>query len=205
MGTKCKIFHSSSIGEIPQDLKFEGEDTNTIIGDETVIREFVTINRGTKAIGKTEVGSNCLLMASTHVAHDCVLGNNVILSNLTTLGGHVSIGDWAVLGGGVLVHQFTNIGEHAFIGGGFRVVQDVPPYVLAAEDPLKFKGINRVGMKRRGFSLEDRILIKKIYQIYFRSGVNRDDAINLIKSDFSKSDITKKIIAFINQTDRGII
>ena len=144
-------------------------------------------------------------MASTHIAHDCIIGNNVILSNLTTLGGHVTIGNWAVLGGGVLVHQFTNIGEHAFIGGGFRVVQDVPPYILAAEHPLQFKGINSVGLKRRGFSLEDRKLIKKVYQIYFQSGMNRDDAINKIQSKFSESDAVKKIMTFINKSDRGII
>ena len=167
IGNDCKIFHSSSVGEIPQDLKFEGEITETIIGDKTVIREFVTINRGTKDLGKTEIGTQCLLMASTHIAHDCILGNNIILSNLTTLGGHVKISDWVVLGGGVLVHQFTNIGEHAFVGGGFRVVQDIPPFIIAADNPLKYKGINSVGLKRRGFSSEDRELIKRYIKYIF--------------------------------------
>ena len=161
----CKILHSSSIGEIPQDLKFEGERTKTIIGARTRIREYVTVNRGTKALGQTHIGSDCLLMASTHVAHDCILGDNVIMSNLSTLGGHVEVGEWAVLGGGVLVHQFTKIGEHAFIGGGFRAVQDVPPFILAAEHPLMYKGINSVGLKRRGFSKEDRKSIKNIYHM----------------------------------------
>ena len=205
IGSRCKIFHSSSIGEIPQDLKFEGEETETIIGDETIIREYVTVNRGTKALGKTEIGSKCLLMASTHVAHDCILGNNVILSNLTTLGGHVNISDWVVLGGGVLVHQFTHIGEHAFVGGGFRVVQDIPPFILAADNPLQFKGINNVGLKRRGFSSEDRKLIKSIYKIYFRSGKNKNDALSTIQSEFQESEVAKKIITFINQSNRGII
>ena len=193
------------MGEIPQDLKFEGEITETIIGDETVIREFVTINRGTKDLGRTEIGTQCLLMASTHIAHDCILGNNIILSNLTTLGGHVKISDWVVLGGGVLVHQFTNIGEHAFVGGGFRVVQDIPPFIIAADNPLKYKGINSVGLKRRGFSSEDRELIKKIYQIYFRSGKNRKEAIKTIQSEFPKTEVVSKVISFINQSNRGII
>ena len=139
--------HSSSIGEIPQDLKFSGERTKTLIGKRTRIREYVTINRGTKELGETRVGSDCLLMASTHVAHDCVVGDNVIMSNLSTLGGHVEVGDWAILGGGVLVHQFTKIGSHVLIGGGFRAVQDVPPFILAADHPLKYKGVNLVGLK----------------------------------------------------------
>jgi len=201
----CKILHSSSIGEIPQDLKFEGERTKTIIGARTRIREYVTVNRGTKALGQTHIGSDCLLMASTHVAHDCILGDNVIMSNLSTLGGHVEVGEWAVLGGGVLVHQFTKIGEHAFIGGGFRAVQDVPPFILAAEHPLMYKGINSVGLKRRGFSKEDRKSIKNIYHMYFKSGLNRDEALNKIKIEFPSSNIKNQIIDFIYTSDRGII
>ena len=205
IGKNCKIFHSSSIGEIPQDLKFDGEKTKTIIGENTIIREFVTINRGTRAIGKTQVGSNVLLMASTHVAHDCLVGDNVILSNLATLGGHVEIGNWAVLGGGVLVHQFTKIGEHAFIGGGFRVVQDIPPYILAADSPLKFHGINNIGLKRRGFSVENRKLIKDVYNIFFRSANNRKMAIEVIKSRYPNDKIVKNILNFIKLSKRGII
>jgi len=201
----CQILHCSSIGEIPQDLKFDGERTKTIIGARTRIREYVTVNRGTKALGETKIGSDCLLMASTHVAHDCILGDNVIMSNLSTLGGHVEVGEWAVLGGGVLVHQFTKIGPHAFIGGGFRAVQDVPPFILAAEHPLSYKGVNSVGLKRRGFSLEDRKLIKKIYHVYFKSGLNRDDALNKIEKEISSSVIKDQIINFIKTSDRGII
>lgn len=201
----CHILHCSSIGEIPQDLKFDGEKTKTIIGARTKIREYVTVNRGTKALGETIIGSDCLLMASTHVAHDCILGDNVIMSNLSTLGGHAEVGEWAVLGGGVLVHQFTKIGAHAFIGGGFRAVQDVPPFILAAEHPLSYKGVNSVGLKRRGFSLEDRKLIKKTYHVYFKSGLNRDDALNEIKKEIPSSVIKDQIINFIQTSDRGII
>ena len=201
----CHVLHCSSIGEIPQDLKFDGERTKTIIGARTRIREYVTVNRGTKALGETKIGSDCLLMASTHVAHDCILGDNVIMSNLSTLGGHVEVGEWAVLGGGVLVHQFTKIGAHAFIGGGFRAVQDVPPFILAAEHPLSYKGVNSVGLKRRGFSLEDRKLIKKTYHVYFKSGLNRDDALNKIEKEISSSVIKDQIINFIKTSDRGII
>jgi len=205
IGRFCKIFHCSSIGEVPQDLKFEGEETQTIIGDRTKIREYVTINRGTKAQGETRIGSDCLLMASTHIAHDCILGDNVIMSNLSTLGGHVILADYVILGGGVLVHQFTKIGSNVFIGGGFRVVQDVPPFILAAGSPLNFKGINSVGLKRRGFSVSDRKTIKSIYHIYFKSGLNREDSLKKIDADVPDSKIKKQIIDFIHDSDRGII
>ena len=201
----CKILHCSSIGEIPQDLKFEGEKTKTIIGARTRIREYVTVNRGTKALGQTHIGSDCLLMASTHIAHDCILGDNVIMSNLSTLGGHVEVGEWAVLGGGVLVHQFTKIGPHAFIGGGFRAVQDVPPFILAAEHPLTYKGINSIGLKRRGFSQEDRKSIKNIYHMYFKSALSRDKSLNKIKTELPPSSIKDQIVDFIYTSDRGII
>ena len=205
IGRFCKIFHSSSIGEVPQDLKFAGEKTQTIIGDRTRIREYVTINRGTKAQGETRIGSDCLLMASTHIAHDCTLGDNVIMSNLSTLGGHVILADFVILGGGVLVHQFTKIGSNAFIGGGFRVVQDVPPFILAADIPLNFKGINSVGLKRRGFSMSDRKTIKNIYHIYFKSGLNRKDSLKKIDIDIPDSKIKKQITEFIRNSERGII
>tara|TARA_Y100001970_G_scaffold59420_1_gene75579 strand:- start:450 stop:1046 length:597 start_codon:yes stop_codon:yes gene_type:complete len=197
--------HCSSIGEIPQDLKFEGEESKTIVGNRTTIREYVTINRGTKALGHTIIGSDCLLMASTHIAHDCIIGNNVILSNLCTLGGHVEIDDWVVLGGGVLVHQFTKIGVHSFVGGGFRVTQDIPPFILAADYPLKFKGLNRVGLKRRGFSVEERQSMKMIYGIYFQSKLDRKSALKKIASDIPSSKIRDEILNFIQSSNRGII
>ena len=144
-------------------------------------------------------------MASTHVAHDCIVGDNVIMSNLSTLGGHVEVGDWAILGGGVLVHQFTKIGSHVLIGGGFRAVQDVPPFILAAEHPLIYKGVNLVGLKRRGFSLDERQLIKKIYKLYFKSGLNRSDALNKIYTEIKSSPAKNQIVEFIKASDRGII
>ncbi len=205
IGTECKVFHSSSIGEIPQDIKFSGEQTEAIIGDRTTIREFVTVNRGTKAAGKTIIGDDCLLMAYVHIAHDCVIGNHVIMSNMTTLGGHVNIGDWASLGGGVMVHQFCNIGEHAFIGAGYWAVQDVPPYILAAGTPLKFEGINSIGLKRRGFSIEGRKMIKDIYKLYFRSDLNRKDTILKIMGGFPDSKYKICILDFVQSSDRGII
>ena len=205
IGEKCKIFHSSSIGEVPQDLKYSGEKTLTKIGNNTIIREFVTINKGTSELGKTQVGSNVLLMASTHVAHDCLVGDNVIMSNLATLGGHVKIGRWAILGVGVLIHQFTQIGDHSLIGGGFRAVQDVPPFIVAANHPLTYKGVNVVGLKRRGFSKKDINLIKQAYKVFFRSGINRKEALKKIELEFPKTKEIQTILRFLNHSKRGII
>ena len=144
-------------------------------------------------------------MASTHIAHDCLVGDNVILSNLATLGGHVQIGNWAILGGGVLVHQFTQIGDHALIGGGFRAVQDVPPFIIAANHPLEYKGVNIVGLKRRGFSKKDIDSIKKAYKRFFRSGGNRKTAIKKIEKEFPKAKVIQNILDFIKHSSRGII
>ena len=205
IGKDCKIFHSASIGAIPQDLKYNNEETFLYIGDRTVIREFVSINKGTSALGKTKIGSDCLLMASVHVAHDCVVGNNVIMSNLTTLGGHVNIDDWAILSGGVLVHQFCNISKHAFIGAGALVTQDVPPFILAAGSPIEYSGINSVGLKRRGFSIDDRKEIKNIYKMYFRSKNNRKENLSKIKKELALLKYTDLIVEFIENSERGII
>jgi len=205
IGTDCKIFHSASIGAIPQDLKYNNEDTFVLIGDRTVIREFVTINKGTNALGKTVVGSDCLLMTSTHIAHDCFIGDHVIMSNLATLGGHVIIDDWAILSGGVLVHQFCKIGGHAFVGAGGYVSQDVPPFILVAGYPLEYSGVNSVGLKRRGFSSEQRKEIKSIYNIFFRSKNNRKENIRKIKKEIPMSENSELIINFIKNSERGII
>ena len=205
IGKDCKIFHSASIGAIPQDLKYNNEETLLYIGDRTVIREFVSVNKGTSALGKTEIGSDCLLMASVHVAHDCVVGNNVIMSNLTTLGGHVNIDDWVILSGGVLVHQFCNISKHAFIGAGALVTQDVPPFILAAGSPVEYSGINSVGLKRRGFSIDDRKELKKIYKMYFRSKNNRKENLLKIKKELASFKYTSLIVDFIENSERGII
>ncbi|MBT4371991.1 MAG: acyl-ACP--UDP-N-acetylglucosamine O-acyltransferase [Candidatus Marinimicrobia bacterium] len=205
IGSDCTIYHNCSIGEAPQDLKYAGEDTKTIIGNNVLIRESVTINRGTIAYGKTEIGDNVLLMACAHIAHDCIIGDNTIMANLATLGGHVELGDWVNLGGGVMVHQFTKVGSQSFIGGGFRVVQDVPPFIITAGEPLRFTGINKIGLQRRGFSDETRMLIKKAYRTYFMSRMNRTDALNKIKAELPVTNEIKIIIKFIESSERGII
>jgi len=205
IGEDCNIFHYCSIGEAPQDLKYQNEKTHTTIGDRVIIREYVSINRGTDASGTTSIGNDVLLMAYVHIAHDCHVGNNVILANQVTLGGHVSVDDWASLGGGVLVHQFSNVGAYAFIGGGYRIVQDIPPFILAAGEPLRFGGINRIGLKRRGFSVDDRKTIKEAYRIFFRSELNRKDALESIKSKYNGNQYIDQVIQFIADSDRGII
>ena len=205
IGKDCKIFHSASIGEVPQDLKYNNEKTVAEIGDRTVIREFVTINKGTSASGKTIVGSDCLLMACVHIAHDCIVGDNVIMSNLATLGGHITIENWSILSGGVLVHQFCKIGQHSFIGAGGYISQDVPPYILAAGSPIEYSGINGVGLKRRGFSKKDRQDIKKIYNIFFRSKKNRKENLLTINKEFSDNNYLKTISEFIYNRKRGLI
>jgi UDP-N-acetylglucosamine acyltransferase len=205
IGHDCRIFHGAVVGEIPQDLKFGGERTQTIVGNHTTIREYVTINKGTVALGRTELGSHVLLMAYVHIGHDSIVGDHVIFANQVTLGGHVEVGDWVSLGGGVLVHQFSKIGSHAFVAAGFRVVQDVPPYILAAGEPLRFAGINKIGLERRGFSTETRQAIKKAYRKYFRSGTNRADALKAIEKDENTSDELEQIISFIQKSERGVI
>lgn len=193
------------IGELPQDMKFGGEKTTVKIGDETIIREFVSIHCGTNARGETTIGNNVFLMAYSHVAHDCVLGNNVTIINLVTLGGHVEIDDWAMLSGGVMVHQFVRIGAHAFIGGLFRVSQDVPPFVMAVGDPLKYGGINSIGLRRKGFSSKDRVNIKRAYRIYFKSELTPSEALKKIKSEFHNDKNILSIVNFIENSKRGII
>ncbi len=186
-------------------MKFGGEETQTFIGDNVTIRECVTVNRGTSARGSTDIGNNVLLMAYTHIAHDCAVGNNVIMANLATLGGHVELGDWVSLGGGVLVHQFSKVGTHVFVGGGFRIVQDVPPFVLGTGEPLQYSGINQIGMRRRGFDAESRKLVKEAYRLYFRSELNRKEALEKISTELNQTDEIKMIIEFIESSERGII
>ena len=205
IGKNCNIFHNCVIGELPQDLKFGGEKTTVKIGDETTIREFVTIHRGTSARGETLIGNNVFLMAYAHVAHDCVLGNNVTMINLATLGGHVEICDWAMLSGCVMVHQFVRIGAHTLISGLYRVSQDVPPFVKAVGEPLRYGGINSIGLRRRGFSSKDRINIKRAYRYYFRLGLKQSEALEKIKSEFPDDKNVSSIIDFIEKSKRGII
>lgn len=205
MGADCRVYHNCSIGEEPQDMKYAGEKTKTQIGDRVTIRESVTINRGTAAHGTTEIGNDVLFMTGTHIAHDCIVKDNVIMANLTTLGGHVKLGKWVSLGGGVLVHQFCEIGEYAFVGGGYRIVQNVPPYILTAGEPLRFGGINKIGLQRRGFSEATRELIKRAYRMYFRSKTTRSIALKEIKETLPDTPEIRKIVSFIESSERGII
>ena len=205
VGKDCQIFQGSVIGEIPQDLKYDGEKTKLIIGDRTTVREYCTINKGTNANGETLIGNDVLLMAYVHIAHDCIIGNNVILANGVQLGGHVEIGDWVTVGGMTPIHQFTKIGCHAFIGGGYRIVQDIPPYILAMGEPLKYAGINSVGLRRRKFPPEVRDIIKKIYKIIFKSKTNLSESIKLIKRDYCGNKEVSIILDFIKNSNRGLI
>lgn len=205
IGKECQIHHGAVLGTIPQDLKFHGEITTLEIGDYTVVREYATINRGTRERNKTTVGSHCFLMAYSHIAHDCAIGNHVILANTVNMGGHVHIDDFAVIGGIVAIHQFSHIGCHAMVGGGFRVAKDVPPYVLAGSEPLSFIGCNIVGMKRRNFSQKIIEQIETAYKLIYSSNLNVSQAIEKIKNELPQTEEIKHIIEFIEKSKRGII
>jgi UDP-N-acetylglucosamine acyltransferase len=205
IGKNCKVFPGAVISAIPQDLKYKGETTFVEIGDGTVIRECVTINKGTNSFGKTVVGNNCLFMAYSHVAHDCRIGNNVILVNSVGLSGEIEIGDYAILSGMVLVHQFVRIGAHTIIQGGSKVGKDVPPFVTAGREPLRFEGINLVGLRRRGFSEE---LIEEIHEIYryiYQKGYNTSQALERIEQELEGNGERDLIISFVRDSRRGII
>ena len=205
MGNNCRIFPGAIVGSIPQDLKFEGELSTLEIGNNVIIREYCTINRGTKANYKTVIGDYCMVMAYVHIAHDCVIGNHVILANNVNLAGHIEIGEKTVLGGLTAVHQFVCIGDHAMIGGGSLVRKDVPPYVKAAREPLSYAGINYVGLTRRKFSKEQILNIQDIYRILYVKGYNTTQAVEKIKAEFVESPERSNILQFIEQADRGII
>jgi len=205
IGRNCKIHHGAVLGTLPQDLKFEGEKTLLTIGDNTVIREYATINRGTKWRGKTVIGEECFIMIYAHVAHDCLLGNHVILANSANLGGHVEIGDYAIIGGVVPVHQFVKIGAHSIVGGGFRVQKDVCPYALVGGYPLKTMGLNIIGLKRRGFPEKTIEILKQVFKLLFRSKLNTSQAVKRIKSEIKIIPEVQAILDFIAKSDRGII
>jgi UDP-N-acetylglucosamine acyltransferase len=205
IGENCEIFPGAVISAIPQDLKFDGENTLAIIGDNTIIRECATINRATKATGKTIVGNNCLIMAYAHIAHDCVIGNNAIIVNNVALGGHVEIGEHAIIGGITAVHQFIKIGKHCMVSGGSLVRKDIPPYVKAGREPLSFIGINSIGLRRKNFSEEEITEIQDIYRILYQKGNNNTQAINKIEIDFKISEIRDEIISFVRNSGRGIM
>lgn len=205
IGKNCTIFPGAVIGAIPQDLKFKGEDTLAIIGDNTTLRECVTVNRGTASKGKTEVGSNCLIMAYSHVAHDCKVGDNVIISNATQLAGEVVVDNYAVIGGGTLVHQFCHLGAHVMIQGGALINKDVPPFVKAAREPISYAGVNSIGLRRRGFSSESIRDIQDIYRYLYLSGLNVTDAISRIEAELPATPERDEIILFVRNSKRGII
>lgn len=205
IGKNCRIFPGAVISAIPQDLKYKGEDTEVIIGDNTTIRECVTINRGTKYLNKTVIGSNCLLMAYAHVAHDCVVGNNVILANSVNLAGHIEIDDWVILEGTVAVQQFIKIGAHAFIAGGSLVRKDVPPFVKAAREPLSYAGVNSIGLRRRGYTPETINQIQEIYRTLFVRGYNVSKALSIIETELPATNERDVIITFIRNSKGGVM
>lgn len=205
IGKNCKIFPGAVIGAVPQDLKFKGEDTLVIIGDNNTIRECATIHRGTASRGKTVIGNNNLIMAYCHVAHDCVLGNNIIMSNSTQLAGEVVVNDYAVIGGGTLVHQFTHIGMHSMIQGGSRVNKDIPPYVMVGREPIQYSGVNSIGLRRRGFSNEQIRAIQDAYRTIYQSGLNVSMAAQKITNDMPSSQERDEILLFIKDSPRGIV
>jgi UDP-N-acetylglucosamine acyltransferase len=205
IGNNCKIFPGAVIGAIPQDLKYAGEETTVEIGDNTTIREFVTINRGTKENWKTVIGNHCLLMAYVHIAHDCFLENRVILGNAVNLAGHISIGEFAQLSGLTAVHQFVKIGAHSFISGGSLVRKDVPPFTKAAREPLSYAGVNSIGLRRRGFTNEKIIEIQDIYRYIYIKGLNVSQAVSYIEANMPSTPERDDILSFIAQSNRGIM
>ncbi len=205
IGTNCKIFPGAVVSAIPQDLKFKGEETTAEIGDNTTLRECVTVNRGTASKGKTVVGDNCLLMAYVHVGHDCVLGNNIIISNSTNVAGEIIIDDFAIISGNVQIHQFVHIGGHVMISGGTLVRKDVPPYITVAHEPVSYVSVNSVGLRRRGFSNEIIAQIQDIYREIFVKEQNVTQALKFIETEFNQSPERDYILDFIKTSERGII
>lgn len=205
IGPDCRIFQYASIGAPPQSLKFHGEETWVKIGRGSIIREFVTIHRGTSfGGGLTELGEESFLMAYTHVAHDCKIGRNVVMANNATLAGHITIGDHATIGGLVAIHQFVRIGDYAFVGGKSAVVKDVPPYVIASGDRATLHGLNTVGLKRHGFSQETLLRLKKTYRIVFRIGITLNEAIERVKAEVEQIPEVVSFIEFLQASSRGV-
>ncbi|MBQ0030831.1 MAG: acyl-ACP--UDP-N-acetylglucosamine O-acyltransferase [Bacteroidales bacterium] len=205
IGKNCRIFPNAVISAIPQDLKFRGEETTAVIGDNTTIRECVTVNRGTASKGTTIVGSNCLLMAYAHIAHDCKLGNSIIVGNASQIAGEVEIDDFAILSGGSLVHQFSRIGQHVMIQGGTRLGKDIPPYCIAGREPVCYMGLNLVGLRRRGFSNEQLTVIQDIYRILYQSGLNTTHAVEKIEAEIENCAEKKVIVDFVKASNRGLV
>ncbi len=205
IGKNCRIFPGTVISAIPQDLKFDGEDTQVIIGDGTTIRECVTVNRGTKALGYTKIGDDALIMATSHIAHDCILGDHVIIVNGCGIAGHVEIGDYTVMGGLSAVQQFCKIGKHTMISGGTLVRKDIPSYIKVAREPMSYAGINSVGLRRRGFTNEKIFEIQKIYRYLFQMKMNVSQAMSLIEKEMLPTAERDEILEFIKNSPRGIV
>ncbi len=205
IGKNCQIFPGAVISAVPQDLKFHGEYTTTEIGDNSVIRECVTIHRGTDDRNKTKIGKNCLLMCYVHIAHDCFLGDNVIIANNTNLAGHVTVGDWAIVEGMVGVQQFVNIGDHAFVAGMTSVRKDVPPFIRAAREPLSYAGVNSIGLRRRG--MEDKIVknVEDLYRIIFVLNNSVSKGVAQAQKELESNEILTQVIDFIEKSEKGII
>lgn len=205
IGKNCKIFPGAVLGAVPQDLKFKGEYTTVEIGDGTTIREFVTINRGTAAKGKTTVGNNCLIMAYVHIAHDCKVGNYVILVNNTQLAGEVIVDDWAIISGMTAVHQFCHIGSHVMISGGSLVRKDVPPFIKAGREPLSYVGINSIGLRRRNYNNEKIREVQEIYRYIYQKGLNTAQAVEIIEAEMPATPERDEVLLFVKDSKRGII
>jgi UDP-N-acetylglucosamine acyltransferase len=205
IGNKVKIYQGASVAHRPQDLKFGNEKTYFYVDDNTVIHEFVTLHRGTQETGMSKVGKNCLLMAYTHIAHDCVIGDNVIFANAVQVAGHVQVEDWVIMGGTSAIHQFSFVGKHSMVGANAIVLKDVPPFVMSGRFPIKYEGLNKIGLRRRGFSNEDIETIKKAYDMIYNSGLNVSQALVKLESEFDQNQYVQDIISFVRKSKRGII
>ena len=205
IGNRVKISQGASIANLPQDLKFSGEPTQFIIGDDTVVREFATLHRGTKETGRSKIGKNCLLMAYSHIPHDCEVGDNCIIANAVQIGGHSHIEDWVIIGGLAGLHQFSRVGEHSMIAGAAKITQDVPPYILAVNNPAEFGGLNVVGLRRRGFKAEDIQILKEAYKCLYDKSLNVSQAVGVIESKFGDNVYVQKLLKFLSGTKRGIV
>jgi UDP-N-acetylglucosamine acyltransferase len=205
VGKDCHLFSFAVIGTVPQDVKFKGKCSYVKMGDGNILREYVTVNRASDEGGATTLGNNNFLMAYTHVAHNCVLGDHVVMANAANLAGHVVLEDYAFVGGVTPVHQFVRIGRHSIIGGGCRVPQDVPPFIRAAGNPLRAFGLNSIGLRRRGFSSESQLILKKAYRILYRSGLNTKKALAQIEAELDQIVEIRQLVDFVRGSERGII
>ena len=205
IGKNCKIFPGAVISGVPQDLKYKNEKTTAEIGDNCIIREYVTVNRGTTHSMTTRMGSNCLIMAYAHLGHDCSIGDNVIIANTSNLGGHVTVEDWAIIGGNVNIQQFTRVGAHSYISGGISINKDIPPFVKAARMPASYHGVNSVGLKRRGYPQETINHIFDIYRILFVRNSNISKAVEMIEADLPPTPERDTILSFIHSSKIGLM